>query len=85
MTVCLDAYAAQVQELRSAVQRFRSQAEGRAPIVVFSPAYGEAGSNGLMEYYLATAFDRVYLQPGGNVSLMGECVRQPISFGRRLN
>jgi protease-4 len=58
---------AHLQEVRDAVRRFR--AEGK-PAYVFAETFGEFGpGNG--GYYLATAFDRIYLQPSGDVGATG--------------
>uniref|UniRef100_UPI000DE344D3 signal peptide peptidase SppA n=1 Tax=Nonomuraea lactucae TaxID=2249762 RepID=UPI000DE344D3 len=61
-----------VQELREAVTRFR--ASGRLT-VAFAETYGEFG-NGTVPYYLASAFERVYLQPSGDVGLTGVALEQ---------
>src|SRR5205807_10418739 len=54
---------AQTQEIRDAVVRFRSH---KKFAVAYSETFGEFGpGNGA--YYLATAFDRIYLQPSGDV------------------
>ncbi len=58
---------AQVQELRAAIKRF--QASGKFTFV-FAPAFGDF-SNGMKDYYLGSAFDEVWLQPIGNVSITG--------------
>ncbi|MFI6387776.1 signal peptide peptidase SppA [Nonomuraea sp. NPDC050547] len=58
---------AMVQELRQAVIHFR--ASGKLT-VAFSETFGEFG-NGTVPYYLASAFERVYLQPSGDVGLTG--------------
>jgi len=58
---------AQTQELRDAVQRFRAH---KKFAVAYSETFGEFGpGNGA--YYLATAFDHIYLQPSGDVGLTG--------------
>ena len=55
------------QELREAIERFR--ASGKFA-VAFADSFGELGpGNGA--YYLATAFDEVWLQPTGAVGLTG--------------
>lgn len=61
-----------VQELRSAVIKFR--AAGKLTIA-FAETFGEFGQ-GTVPYYLASAFDRVYLQPSGDVGLTGVAVEQ---------
>jgi protease-4 len=58
---------ARVQELRSAIAEFRRS--GKAT-VAWAETYGEFGP-GNAAYYLATAFDRVWLQPSGDVGLTG--------------
>jgi len=58
---------AQVQEMRNAVLRFR---KSKKPAIAYSESFGEFGpGNGA--YYLATAFDAIYLQPSGDVGLTG--------------
>ncbi|MFI9843513.1 signal peptide peptidase SppA [Nonomuraea sp. NPDC051941] len=63
---------AMVQELRQAVIQFR--ASGKLT-VAFSETFGEFGG-GTVPYYLATAFERVYLQPSGDVGLTGVALEQ---------
>ncbi|HEX3864059.1 MAG TPA: signal peptide peptidase SppA [Stellaceae bacterium] len=55
------------QELRDAIAAFR--AKGKFAIV-FSESFGEFGP-GTRPYYLATAFDEIWLQPLGTVGLIG--------------
>jgi protease-4 len=58
---------AQVQEIRDAIHRFR---ESGKPAIAFAETYGEFGpGNG--GYYLATAFDEIYMQPSGDIGLTG--------------
>ncbi|HYM01529.1 MAG TPA: S49 family peptidase, partial [Stellaceae bacterium] len=64
---------AQVQELRDAVATFRSK--GKFAIAQAN-SFGEFGS-GTRDYYLATAFDQVWLQPFGDVGLIGLRVETP--------
>ncbi len=66
---------ADMQEVRDAVSRFR--ASGRFA-VAFSPSFGEF-SPGTGAYYLATAFDEIWLQPLGSVSLTGLLASQPFA------
>jgi protease IV len=61
-----------VQELRSAVLKLR--AVGKRT-VAFAETFGEFGA-GTVPYYLASAFDRVYLQPSGDVGLTGIALEQ---------
>jgi protease-4 len=68
---------AQTQELRDAVQRFRSH---KKFAVAYSESFGEFGpGNGA--YYLATAFDHIYLQPSGDVGLTGIIMESPFIKG----
>jgi protease-4 len=64
---------AQTQEIRDAVLRFRSR---KKFAVAYSETFGEFGpGNGA--YYLATAFDHIYLQPSGDVGLTGIIMESP--------
>jgi protease-4 len=68
---------AQVQEIREAVLRFRSH---KKFAVAYSETFGEFGpGNGA--YYLATAFDQIYLQPSGDVGLTGIIMESPFIKG----
>lgn len=58
---------AQRQDLREAITRFRQSGK---KAYAFSETFGEGG-NGTGGYYLATAFDKIYLQPSGDVGLTG--------------
>ena len=58
---------AQVQELRTAVREFA--AAGKLT-VAWAETFGDF-SPGNVPYYLATAFDRIWLQPSGDVGLTG--------------
>jgi len=58
---------AHLQELRDAVMRFR---ESGKPAYAYAETFGEFGpGNG--GYYLATAFDKIFLQPSGDIGLTG--------------
>jgi protease-4 len=58
---------AHIQEIRDAVFRFRASGK---PAVVFAETFGEFGpGNG--GYYLATAFDEIFMQPSGDIGLTG--------------
>ncbi|MEV4097769.1 signal peptide peptidase SppA [Streptosporangium saharense] len=63
---------ATVQELRRAVTRLR---EAGKLTVAFAETFGEFGA-GTVPYYLASAFERVYLQPSGDVGLTGVALEQ---------
>ncbi|MFN7114751.1 MAG: signal peptide peptidase SppA [Alphaproteobacteria bacterium] len=65
--------AAQLQELRDALLRFR-MAGKRA--YVYADTYG-GFSGGMGDYYLAAAFDEIWLQPVGIVSLSGVSAEVP--------
>ena len=63
---------ATVQELREAIGKFR--AAGKLAYV-WAETFGEFGQ-GNSPYYLATAFDRIYLQPSGSLGLTGVVVER---------
>ncbi|WP_043743849.1 S49 family peptidase [Paramagnetospirillum magneticum] len=65
------------QDLRDAVARFRASGK---PAVLFAETLGEGGS-GTLDYYLATAFSQVWLQPSGDVGLTGLWVESPFIKG----
>jgi protease-4 len=68
---------AHLQEVRDAVKRFR---ESGKPAYAFAETFGEFGpGNG--GYYLATAFDRIYLQPSGDIGLTGLIYEAPFVRG----
>src|ERR1035438_8481631 len=79
---------ARLQELREAVSAFR---ESGKLAVAWAETFGEF-TGGNVPYYLATAFDRIYLQPSGTVGLTGIAVEQvflhdalaPIRFGTTI-
>jgi protease-4 len=63
---------ARIQELRGAVADFR---ESGKVAVAWTESFGEF-VRGNVPYYLATAFDRIYLQPTGTLGLTGIAVEQ---------
>lgn len=63
----------QLQSIRDAVIRFK--ASGKKS-VIFSESYGEGGY-GLGIYYLATAFDEIWMQPVGGVAIGGIHMQVP--------
>jgi ClpP class serine protease len=72
---------AKTQEIRDAVLRFRAK---KKFAVAFSETFGEAGP-GQKAYYLATAFDQIYLQPSGDTGLTGIMFESPFlkdTFGK---
>ncbi len=63
---------AKVQELRAAIGDFRKSGK---LAVAWSESFGEF-VHGNLPYYLASGFDRVYLQPSGSLGLTGVAVEQ---------
>ena len=63
---------AMVQELRGAIEEFR---EAGKLTVAWAETFGES-SAGNVPYYLATAFDTIYLQPSGDLGLTGIAVER---------
>ena len=61
-----------MQEIREAVAEFR---ESGKLTVAWAETFGEF-THGNLPYYLATAFDRIYLQPSGTLGLTGVAVEQ---------
>jgi protease-4 len=61
---------ARMQEIREAVADFRGSGK---LAVAWAESFGEF-TGGNLPYYLATAFDRIYLQPSGAVGLTGVAV-----------
>lgn len=66
-----------IQEVRDAIARFR---ESGKPAVAYAETFGEFGP-GMTGYYLATAFDTIYLQPSGDVYLTGLIYETPFLRG----
>lgn len=68
---------ATIQELRGAIQRLRSAGKRT---IAFADSFGQiGGGNGA--YYLASAFDEIYLQPSGEVGLVG--LHRDVNFVKR--
>ena len=63
---------ARMQEIRESVAAFREKGK---LTVAWSETFGEF-THGNVPYYLATAFDRIYLQPSGALGLTGVAVEQ---------
>ena len=61
---------AMVQEVRDALQSL-SKAKPSTPTVAWASAFGEAGTNGTVPLYLASACGQIYVQPSGMVSFNG--------------
>lgn len=68
---------ATAQELRAAVEDFR--ATGKFALL-FTEDLGGIGG-GTMQYYLASGFDEIWLQPSGGVGLIGMGVEVPFARG----
>ena len=68
---------AKVQELRDAVLEFRQSGK---LAVAWSESCGDF-VRGNVPYYLATGFDRIYLQPSGTLGLTGVAVEQVFLHG----
>jgi protease-4 len=68
---------AQIQELRDAVAGFR--ANGKFTYA-YADSFGEMGG-GTGSYYLATAFDQIWLQPFSELGLVGLRAEQPFFRG----
>ena len=68
---------AQIQEVRDAVEAFRKSDK---PTIAYAETFGEAGP-GTGAYYLATAFEHIYLQPSGDVGLSGLVAESPFVRG----
>jgi protease-4 len=64
-----------VQELRDAVKAFRAKGK---KAVAYADTFGEGGG-GTGAYYLASAFDDIYLQPSGDLSLLGPAIETPFA------
>lgn len=68
---------AQMQELRDAVLRFR---ESGKFAYIYSDSIG-GFSSGMADYYLASAFDQIWVQPVGVVALGGVAAETPFVKG----
>lgn len=72
---------AQVQELRDAVKAFRAKGK---KAVAYADTFGEGGG-ATSAYYLASAFDEIYIQPSGDLNLTGVAMETPFArdaFGK---
>jgi protease-4 len=72
-----DSSLAQVQEVRDALIAFRRTGK---PAIAYAETFGEFGP-GNRAYYLATAFDAIYLHPSGDVGLTGLIAESPFLRG----
>lgn len=71
-------HLAQAQEIRAALEKFRAAGKFTT---AFSTSYGEFGP-GNNAYYMASAFEKIWLQPVGNLGLSGMRMENP--FGRAV-
>lgn len=67
--------AAAAQELRDAVKAFRAKGK---KAVAYADTFGEEG-NGTIGYYVASAFDEVYIQPSGDLTITGLSFETPFA------
>jgi protease-4 len=67
----------QAQEIRDAIQAFR---KSNKRTVLYSTSLGEMG-NGTVAYYLASAFQEIWLQPSGGIGLTGFSAERPFLKG----
>lgn len=70
---------AHTEEIRTAIARFRLSGKKTK---VFSPSFADAGGTGVGTYYLASAFEEIWMQPVGMLSLAGINMETP--FARDL-
>src|SRR6202000_2972393 len=68
---------AKAQELRAAIGDFRRSGK---LAVAWAESFGDS-VRGNVPYYLATGFDRIYLQPSGTLGLTGVAVEQVFLHG----
>ncbi len=68
---------AAAQELRAAIARLR---EAGVPTLVHAESFGEGGP-GNEGYYLASAFEEIWMQPGGLVAITGLSLEMPFLRG----
>ncbi|MFB3814749.1 MAG: signal peptide peptidase SppA [Terriglobales bacterium] len=69
---------AQSQEIRDAIARFRAKNKFT---IAFAESFGGDYGPGTGPYYLASAFEQVYLQPSGDVQLSGILMESPFVKG----
>jgi protease-4 len=66
---------AHIQELRAAVKRFRRTGKFAH---IYTASFADLGS-GIGAYYFATAFDEIWMQPAGLVSITGLALDMPFA------
>ena len=64
---------AQIEEIRTAIAEFR---ESGKPTIAYTETFGEGG-DGTLDYYLASAFDEVWMQPSGEIAMTGLRLEMP--------
>ncbi len=69
---------ADIQEVRDAVIRFRKSGK---PAFVFAESFGESAGSANSSYYLASAFDSIFMQPSGSLGLTGFLSLSPFFKG----
>jgi protease-4 len=69
---------ATMQELRRGVRAFAASGK---PTLAWVETFGELGSRGMAAYVLATAFGELWLQPGGEVGMLGVGIETPFVRG----
>ena len=65
-----------IQEMRNAIKKFSTSGKFA---YIYAPSYAETG--GLGSYYLASAFDEIWMQPMGNISIAGINAESPYLRG----
>ena len=68
---------AQAQEVRNAVLHFRRT---KKFTIAFAETFGEFRSGGT-SYYVATAFDQIWMQPSGDIAMTGIMLESPFVKG----
>ncbi len=71
---------AQAQDIRNVVKRFRKSGKFA---LAYADSFGQL-SNSTIEYYLASAFDEVWMQPSGELATTGLMLEMPFA-GDALN
>ncbi|PZQ44538.1 MAG: signal peptide peptidase SppA [Micavibrio aeruginosavorus] len=66
---------AHIQELRAAVKRFRASGKFAN---IYTASFADLGS-GIGAYYFASAFDKIWMQPVGMVSMTGLSLEMPFA------
>jgi protease-4 len=69
---------AAMQELRLGVQAFAASGK---PTLAWAESFGEGPARDMAAYVLATAFGEVWLQPGGEIGLLGVGIETPFVRG----